>query len=120
MLLAALQSLPNDYYEAAAIEGCTGVKAFFLITLPSIKSTVVMTLLLRVIWVFNNADMIYVMTKGGPANTSHTLASFMFTKAYSTLDFGMASAIGVIFMLVLGVFAIFFMRVTKYHEAGSL
>jgi multiple sugar transport system permease protein len=120
MFLAALQSIPNEYYEAATLDGCTGVSAFFHITLPSIKSTVIITLLLRVIWVFNNADMIYVMTKGGPANASHTLASYMFTKAYSTLDFGMASAIGVMFMLVLGIFALVFMRVTKYNEAGSM
>ena len=119
MLLAALQSIPEDFYEAASLEGCGGVRSFFLITLPTIKPTVVITVLLRVIWVFNNADLIYVMTKGGPANTSHTLSSYMFTKAYSTLDFGMASALGVMFIVILILFALFFMQTTKYSETGG-
>ncbi len=72
MLLAALQSIPNDYYEVGQLEGCTGLRGFFMITLPSIRSTVIVTLLLRAIWVFNNADMVYVMTKDGPANASYT------------------------------------------------
>ena len=119
MLLAALQSIPEDFYEAASLEGCGSVKCFFLITMPTIKPTVVITVLLRVIWVFNNADLIYVMTKGGPANTSHTLSSYMFTKAYSTLDFGMASALGVMFIIILILFALFFMQTTKYSETGG-
>ena len=59
------------------------------------------------------------MTKGGPANSSDTLSSYMFMKAYSTLDFGFASALGVLFMLGLTVYIIGFIKVTKYNQAGD-
>ncbi len=118
MLLASLQSIPADYYEVGMLEGCTGIRSFFYITLPAIKPTVITTVLLRFIWVFNNADLIYVMTGGGPANTSQTLASYMFTRAYSTLDFGEASAIGVIFMIVLLTFSGLFLLVTRFRDGG--
>jgi multiple sugar transport system permease protein len=117
MILAALQSVPSDFYEAGALEGCTGVRGFFYITLPTIKATVIITLMLRLIWVFNNAELIFIMTQGGPANTSHTLASYMFTRAYSTLDFGFASAIGVFFMIILVTAVSIFLGISRYNEA---
>jgi len=117
MLLAALQSVPTDYYEAASIDGCSRIKGFFYITLPTIKPIVIVTLLLRTIWVFNNAEIIFVMTRGGPANTSHTLASYMFVRAFTALDFGQASAIGVMFMLALLIFVALFLGLTRYHDA---
>ena len=119
MILAALQSIPDEFYEAGALEGCTGVRGFFYITLPTIKATVIITLMLRLIWVFNNAELIFVMTGGGPANTSHTLASYMFTRAYSTLDFGFASAIGVFFMVILVSASAVFMGITRYTDLKS-
>ena len=59
------------------------------------------------------------MTKGGPANSSHTLASYMFIKAYSTLDFGYASALGVLFMLLLTLYTFFYMRITKFNREDA-
>ena len=116
MLLAALQSVPSDYYEAASIDGCVGVKSFFYITLPTIKPIVIITVLLRCIWVFNNAEIIFVMTRGGPANTSHTLASYMFVRAFTALDFGQASAIGVMYMVGLMVFVAVFLSIARRNH----
>ena len=95
MILAALQSVDAGLVEAAVIDGANAFQRFWHVTIPCIKPTLIVTIMLRTIWIFNNADIIYIMTNGGPANTSHTLASYMFTKAYSTLDFGYASALGV-------------------------
>ena len=119
MLTAAFQSIPTDLYEAAEIDGSGAVKKFWYITLPYAKPTIILTLLLRTIWIFNSADLIYVMTNGGPANATHTLASYMFSKAYSTLDFGQPGALGVLFMAGLLLYAGAFMKLTKYDGSGG-
>lgn len=119
MYLAALQSIPGDVYEAADIDGCGSVRRFFAITFPYIKPTVIMTLLLRTIWVFNSFDLIVVITGGGPANYSQTLPSYMYTRAFSGYDFGLASALGVVLMVILAVYAVGFLKVTQYNKAGD-
>lgn len=119
MILAALQSIPADIYEAAAIDGCSRVRRFFQITLPFIKPTIIMTLLLRTIWIFNSFDLIVVITGGGPASSSQTLPSYMYTKAFSGYDFGLASALGLILLLVLAIYAVCFLTVTQYNKAGD-
>ncbi len=116
MLLAALQSVPEELMEAAKLDGASAFQRFKNVTLPCIKPTLITTTLLRTVWIFNNTDLIYIMTKGGPANSSHTLASYMFTKAYSTLDFGFASALGVIFMLILTAYTTGYMKITKFGQ----
>lgn len=119
MNLAALQSIPADVYEAADMDGCGGIRRFFAITLPYIKPTVIVTILLRTIWIFNSFDLIVVITGGGPANYSQTLPSFMYTRAFSGYDFGLASALGVLLMVILAVYAVVFLKVTKYNRAGD-
>jgi len=119
MNLAALQSIPAEVYEACEIDGCGIVKKFFKITLPYIKPTIITTLLLRTIWVFNSFDLIVVITNGGPASTSQTLPSYMYTRAFSSYDFGLASALGIILLLVLVVYSVVFLSVTNYNKAGD-
>lgn len=119
MILAALQSIPADVYEAADMDGCGAVRRYFAITLPYIKPTIIMTLLLRTIWIFNSFDLIVVITGGGPANYSQTLPSYMYTKAFSGYDFGLASALGLLLIAILGVYSVFFLWATKYSKAGD-
>lgn len=119
MILAALQSIPNEIYEAADIDGCGIFRKFFTLTLPFIKPTIIMTILLRTIWIFNSFDLIVIMTAGGPANYSQTLPSYMYTKAFSSYDFGLASALGLVLLVILGLYAVIFLKVSKYEEAGD-
>lgn len=119
MTLAALQSIPSEMYEAAEIDGATKIQEFFYITIPYIKPTLLVTILLRVIWIFNFADIIYIMTNGGPANSSQILATFIILKAYTGLDFGQAAALGVIFMIILLVYVAFYLWFTKFEKAGD-
>ena len=119
MLLAALQSVPADVYEAADMDGCGMIRQFFTITLPYIKPTIITTILLRTIWIFNSFDLIVIITNGGPANTSQTLPAYMYSKAFGTYDFGFAAALGLVLMIVLGLYAIIFLKVTKYDKAGD-
>ncbi|MBC7083447.1 MAG: sugar ABC transporter permease [Firmicutes bacterium] len=120
MILAALQSIPTEIYDAADVDGAGPITKFFRITLPYIRPTILVTILLRVIWILNYADIIYVMTKGGPLNSSDTLASYIIHKAYTVLDFGQASALGVIFMLILLAYTVTYLTLTKFSRAGEL
>ena len=81
-ILAALQSVPEDIYEAADMDGCGTFRKFFTLTLPYIKPTIIMTILLRTIWIFNSFDLVVIVTEGGPANYSQTLPSYMYTQAF--------------------------------------
>ena len=119
MILAALQSIPHDIYEASYLDVCSPARRFFQIILPYIKPTIIVTLLLRTIWIFNSFDMIVIITNGGPANYSQTLPSYMYTKAFAAYDFGLASALGVILMGILAVYVTVFLTATKYNSAGD-
>ncbi|WP_062113136.1 carbohydrate ABC transporter permease [Aureimonas sp. AU40] len=97
-MLAALQSIPRDIYEAASIDGANAVQQFWSITLPFLAPTMAITLLLRTVWVANFADLIVVMTGGGPADRTQIVASYIFTTAFRKLDFGYASAISLVLL----------------------
>jgi multiple sugar transport system permease protein len=119
MILAALQSVPQEVHEAAALDGASGWTKLRKITIPYIKKTLIITTLLRVIWVFNSADIIYIMTNGGPANTSNNLPSYIFSTVFYTMDFGQASAAGVIMIVLLLIYSVIFLKVTKFEKAGD-
>ncbi|MCW6508932.1 carbohydrate ABC transporter permease [Lichenifustis flavocetrariae] len=104
-LLAALQSIPKDIYEAAAIDGAGAVERFRSITLPFLAPTMAITVLLRTVWIANSADLIVVMTHGGPADSTQILASYIFTQAFQRLDFGYASALAAVMLVLLLAYA---------------
>ena len=104
-LLAALQSIPADIYEAAEIDGAGALQRFWSITVPFLAPTIAITLLLRAVWISNAADLIVVMTKGGPADSTQIVASYIFTQAFQRLDFGYASAIAVALLVLLLAYA---------------
>jgi len=105
MLLAALQSIPQDIYEAAQIDGAGSIQRFFSITVPFLAPTVAITVLLRAVWIANSADLIVVMTKGGPADSTQILASYIFLQAFQHLDFGYASAIALVLLVLMLLYA---------------
>jgi len=104
-LLAALQSIPRDLYEAAATDGAGPWRRFRSITLPYLAPTMAITILLRTVWIANFADLIVVMTKGGPADSTQILSSYIFTQAFQRLDFGYASAIAAVLLMLLLAYA---------------
>lgn len=114
MILAGLQSIPASYYEAASIDGASSWRQFWHITLPGIAGVIVTAVLLRVIWVANSIDVIFVMTGGGPGYSTYTLPLYAFVKARTGLDFGNGSALAVIFtLLLLGFVVVYLRRVGK-------
>ncbi|MQW89381.1 carbohydrate ABC transporter permease [Sinorhizobium saheli] len=100
-LLAALQAIPRDLYEAASIDGAGAFQRFLSITLPFLAPTIAITILLRTVWISNFADLIIVMTGGGPADRTQIVASYIFTQAFKRLDFGYASAIALVLLALL-------------------
>ncbi|MEM1484948.1 sugar ABC transporter permease [Oscillospiraceae bacterium PP1C4] len=119
MITAALQGVPQELYEAADVDGAGALRKFTSITLPHIKPVLVLTILLRVIWIFNFPDLVYSMTGGGPAGSSHIITSYMMEKVRS-LDYGMGSAIGLIVILFLSVYTVFYLAVTKFDNMGDI
>jgi multiple sugar transport system permease protein len=114
MILAGLQSIPASYYEAAAIDGASTFSQFWYITLPGISGVVFTAVLLRIIWVANSIDVIFVMTGGGPGYATYTLPLYAFIKARTGLDFGYGSAIAVLFAaMLLSVVVIYLRRVSR-------
>jgi multiple sugar transport system permease protein len=112
-LLAALQAIPSSLYEAAAIDGATAWQAFIKVTLPFLAPIIAITVLLRTIWISNFADLIIVMTNGGPANATQILPSYIFTTAYKKLDFGYASAIATALLALLLLYALILIHMRR-------
>jgi len=111
MILAALQGVSSDMYEAAALDGANSFQKLFKITIPSIKNTIFVTLLLRVIWVANSVDIIQNMTSGGPAYKTQTIAIMTYQQAH-VLNLGYASAIAIIMTILMLCAAIPYLRTT--------
>lgn len=117
MILAGLQGIPKSQYEAAAIDGASAWRQFRHITLPGIAPVLATAGLLRVIWVANSMDVIFVMTGGGPGYATHTLPLYAFIRARQNLDFGYGTSIAVTFTILLGaVVAIYIARTMKEVE----
>ncbi|WP_323768038.1 sugar ABC transporter permease [Marinovum sp.] len=112
-LLAALQSIPGELYEAAEMDGASDWQCFAKITLPYLAPMITITVMLRTIWIANFADMIYVMTGGGPAGSTEILSSYVFTTAFRKLDFGYASAIAVALLFILLIYALILLVVRQ-------
>ncbi|WP_088042565.1 carbohydrate ABC transporter permease [Bacillus sp. EAC] len=118
-LLASLQSIPEELYEAAKMDGAGRVKSFLYVTLPSLKNTIVLTTLLRVIWEFNNVDLLFNLTGGGPAHSTTTLTMYIAEQAVHGSNFGYGSALTVVAFGILLFFAIIYLRITRYDREGN-
>ena len=100
-LLAGLQAIPAELYEAAALDGAGGFAKFVNVTLPGIAGVMITALLLRMIWVANSLDLILVMTGGGPGTATQTLPLHAFLTAWSGGNYGQGSALAVMLTLLL-------------------
>jgi len=112
MILAGLQGIPKSQYEAASIDGASSWRQFLHITLPGIAPVLATAGLLRVIWVANSMDVIFVMTGGGPGYATYTLPLYAFIKARQNLDFGYGTSIAVTFTILLGAFVVLYLART--------
>jgi multiple sugar transport system permease protein len=110
-LLAGLQSVPRDIYDAAKVDGADQVREFFDMTLPLMKPVTFIATLLSVIYAFNSFTIIWIFTKGGPAFRTDIIVTYLYKLAFINLDFGAASALATVTFAILIIFSVTYSRV---------
>lgn len=116
MFLAGMQTISEELYEAATVDGANKTRQFFHITLPLLMPTVEITLLLQCIWQFNGFNLSYLVTKGGPLSTTELLAVRVYTESMTNFRYGYGASISVIMMMVTLIPAILYIRHTIKNE----
>ncbi|MGV6988521.1 carbohydrate ABC transporter permease [Testudinibacter sp. P80/BLE/0925] len=119
-VLSALQTVPAEQYEAAKIDGANAWQVFRHITLPHIKVVIGLLVVLRTVWVFNNFDIIYLITGGGPANSTMTLPIYAYNMGWGTKLLGRSSAVTVLlFIFLLLICFIYFKVINRWEKEGE-
>ncbi len=119
LLLAGLQVIPQEVYEAGKIDGVNPWQAFRRITLPLLKPVILIVLLFRTLDAFRVFDVVYVLTNGGPADTSETLSIYAYKLLFTTLQFGYGSTIAVVVFLSVLALSFLYIRVLR-RDVGSI
>ncbi len=120
LTLAALQSIPDDLYEAARLDGASAWRRFRAITLPAILAPLAVALVLRTIDAFKVFDIIYVMTRGGPIDSTKTLSFFVYQESFSYLRAGSGAAYAVLMTLLCGLLIALYMLMLFRQRRRSL
>ena len=115
-VLAALQTVPQDQYEAAEIDGAKGWQTFLYITVPHIKVVTGLLVVLRTVWIFNNFDLIYLITGGGPAGATQTVPVYAYDMGWGTKLLGKSSAVTVLLFIFLMVVCVAYFAVLAHWE----
>lgn len=110
ILLAGLQSIPGEVYEAAQMDGASGWRMFWHVTLPLLRPMILLALLFRVMDAIRRFDTIYVMTGGGPGNATETLDLFGYFNAFTYLEVGKGAAIATIMLLIIALVSLPLLR----------
>lgn len=115
--LAALQGIPRDYYESAEVDGADGWQRFTRLTIPLLKSTTVMLVILGVIDSFLVFDQVMVLTRGGPGDATNVIGQYLYTTAFSQFKMGLGSAISVVIFLIIAAFTLLQWRFVGFGSA---
>ncbi len=117
ILLGGLASIPGDIYEAAGIDGATGFQALRYMTLPLLKPFMNIAVVLNVIYVFNSFPIIWVMTQGGPDNTTHILVTYLYELSFGLGRPGPAAAVSIVMLAIVLAFTIVYARLQGREAA---
>ncbi len=110
--MVAIQNIPADLYEAADIDGASALKKFFYITLPEIKDTILINMIITITGSIREYDEVFVTTNGGPGYASETLATYLYKVGFRNDQMGYASAIA--FFIFIVTFAIGLLQMKGY------
>lgn len=113
MLLAGMQGIPSDLYEAATIDGANSRQCFFKVTLPMLSNVIKSTLLISIITNFKQFPLFWIMTGGGPVNKTTTLAIMTYKNSFVNLNFGKGAAVSTIWLIILIVFSAVYNKAFK-------
>jgi multiple sugar transport system permease protein len=109
-LLAGLQAIPRDLYEAAAVDGASAIQQFRHVTLPGLRPVVFVTALISTIFTLNDFNIVYVMTRGGPGIATHVLATYTYEMGFQALRWGKAVAVSMYLMPLVAVLIVLVAR----------
>lgn len=118
LLLAGLQLIPTDIYEAARVDGASAWQGFWQITLPLLRPTILVALLFRLIDVFRMFDLPFVLTGGGPGQQTETLTLYTYRTLFQNLQFGTGSALAGMTFLIVAITCFFFIKVLGAPAGG--
>lgn len=119
LILAGLQSIPGEIYEAARVDGATPTQQFFKITLPLLQPVLYVVGLIGTLWAFNIFDVIWLLTQGGPSGATQTLPVLIYEKAFNGFAMGESSAISVLLCAFLLLFSFLYIRFVPSGETES-
>lgn len=118
MALSAMQTIPDELYEAAIVDGAGKWASFLNITLPLIRPALMVVLILKTVDAFKVFDIVFIMTKGGPMDATKTISFFAYLETFKYMDFGKGAAIAVIMSIIVGIFAYVYYRTLNSDNYG--
>lgn len=116
LISTGLTTIPKELYESASIDGAGKTQSFFKITLPLLKPTIESVLILGFIYTFKVFDLVYVMTSGGPVNSTHMLSTYSYKLSFEMFKYSKGAAVANVLLVILLIVGIFYLRVTKEDE----
>ena len=119
-ILAGLQTIPSDLYEAARVDGAGPWRAFWRLTIPMLAPSIAVVLILRTIEAFKVFDIIYVMTGGGPASGTQTVAFYTYLQAFSNQLFGYGAALAYLIVLAVFALAMVYLRILRQNQLAGV
>ena len=115
-VLARLQTIPLELYDAAKIDGAGTIRRFFDITLPQLAEVLAVVVVFRTSWTFNKFEEIYLLTRGGPGTSTFNLAIYSFEQSIANLKMGVGAATGVVMMFLLFVGSLVYLKLFRFDE----
>jgi multiple sugar transport system permease protein/N,N'-diacetylchitobiose transport system permease protein len=119
-ILAGLQTIPDELYEAARMDGASAWRAFWRLTMPLLAPSIAVVLILRTIEAFKVFDIIYVMTGGGPASGTQTVAFYTYLQAFSNQLFGYGAALAYLIVIAVFAMAMIYLRILRQGQMAGV
>lgn len=116
LISTGLTTIPKELYESASIDGAGKVQTFFKITLPLLRTTIESVLILGFIYTFKVFDLVYVMTGGGPVNSTHMLSTYSYKLSFEMFKYSEGAAVANVLLVILLIVGVFYLRATKEDD----
>ncbi len=116
LISTGLTTIPKELYEGASIDGANKVQSFINITLPLLKPTIESVLILGFIYTFKVYDLVYVMTNGGPVNSTHMLSTYSYKLSFEMFQYSKGSAVANVLLIILMIVGVFYIKATTKGE----
>jgi ABC-type sugar transport system permease subunit len=119
LILAALQTIPRELYEAARVDGANAFRQFWAVTFPMLRPVIAVTMVVKTVWALKEFDLIYIMTGGGPANSTNVATFYTYLTTFKFLKFGSGAAMAFIIVVLSLVIAFFYIRLISPNEVAE-